>query len=129
MTKNIAIIGGGIGGLCLAQGLRGAGLDVTVYERDRTPGRPAGPGPAGAFAQGQGVLLTVCLLRETTSAMTVESCQASTRWTACSRPSPNSVRTTTSSRSRRPRSTGPGARSRSRGCCCSARCTGSGRTR
>ncbi|MFI6738789.1 FAD-dependent oxidoreductase [Nonomuraea sp. NPDC050451] len=37
MTQNIAIIGGGIGGLCLAQGLRKAGLDVTVYERDRTP--------------------------------------------------------------------------------------------
>ncbi|MET9250528.1 NAD(P)/FAD-dependent oxidoreductase [Nonomuraea sp. NPDC003709] len=37
MTRNIAIIGGGIGGLCLTQGLRKAGLDVTVYERDRTP--------------------------------------------------------------------------------------------
>jgi 2-polyprenyl-6-methoxyphenol hydroxylase-like FAD-dependent oxidoreductase len=37
MTRNIAIIGGGIGGLCLAQGLCKAGLDVTVYERDRTP--------------------------------------------------------------------------------------------
>ncbi|MEV1169318.1 NAD(P)/FAD-dependent oxidoreductase [Nonomuraea sp. NPDC049784] len=37
MAQNIAIIGGGVGGLCLAQGLRKAGLDVTVYERDRTP--------------------------------------------------------------------------------------------
>ncbi|MEO3792857.1 NAD(P)/FAD-dependent oxidoreductase [Nonomuraea sp. B10E15] len=37
MTPHIAIIGGGIGGLCLAQGLRKAGLDVTVHERDRTP--------------------------------------------------------------------------------------------
>ncbi|GAA3085249.1 monooxygenase [Streptosporangium carneum] len=33
----MAIIGAGIGGLCLAQGLRGAGVDVAVYERDRTP--------------------------------------------------------------------------------------------
>ncbi|MFB4273749.1 MULTISPECIES: FAD-dependent oxidoreductase [unclassified Nonomuraea] len=33
---NVAVIGGGIGGLCLAQGLRRAGVQVTVYERDRT---------------------------------------------------------------------------------------------
>ncbi|WP_090012353.1 FAD-dependent oxidoreductase [Lentzea albidocapillata] len=30
----IAVIGGGIGGLCLAHGLRRAGVDVAVYERD-----------------------------------------------------------------------------------------------
>ncbi|WP_329789911.1 FAD-dependent monooxygenase [Lentzea sp. DG1S-22] len=30
----IAVIGGGIGGLCLAHGLRKAGMDVEVYERD-----------------------------------------------------------------------------------------------
>ncbi|MEV7603586.1 NAD(P)/FAD-dependent oxidoreductase [Kitasatospora sp. NPDC089797] len=30
----VLVIGGGIGGLCLAQGLRQAGVDVQVYERD-----------------------------------------------------------------------------------------------
>src|SRR6185437_15911971 len=31
----VAVVGAGIGGLCLAQGLRKAGLEVTVYERDQ----------------------------------------------------------------------------------------------
>lgn len=30
----VAVVGAGVGGLCLAQGLRKAGLEVTVYERD-----------------------------------------------------------------------------------------------
>lgn len=33
---HVVIVGGGIGGLCLAQGLRRAGVSVAVYERDRT---------------------------------------------------------------------------------------------
>jgi 2-polyprenyl-6-methoxyphenol hydroxylase-like FAD-dependent oxidoreductase len=34
----VIIVGGGIGGLCLAQGLHAAGINVAVYERDVTPG-------------------------------------------------------------------------------------------
>ena len=33
MRVHLIIIGGGIGGLCLAQGLRKAGISVAVYER------------------------------------------------------------------------------------------------
>jgi 2-polyprenyl-6-methoxyphenol hydroxylase-like FAD-dependent oxidoreductase len=39
MTKEshaVVVVGGGTGGLCLAHGLRRAGIDVAVYERDRT---------------------------------------------------------------------------------------------
>jgi salicylate hydroxylase len=34
---HVMIVGGGIGGLTLAQGLKKAGISVAVYERDRTP--------------------------------------------------------------------------------------------
>jgi 2-polyprenyl-6-methoxyphenol hydroxylase-like FAD-dependent oxidoreductase len=39
MTPNLSImiVGAGTGGLCLAHGLKGAGLDVRVFERDTTP--------------------------------------------------------------------------------------------
>ena len=33
---HVAIIGAGVGGLCLAQGLKKAGIGVSVYERDKT---------------------------------------------------------------------------------------------
>jgi flavin-dependent dehydrogenase len=34
---HVAIIGGGMGGLCLANGLKKAGISVAVYERDQSP--------------------------------------------------------------------------------------------
>jgi 2-polyprenyl-6-methoxyphenol hydroxylase-like FAD-dependent oxidoreductase len=36
-APRVIVIGAGLGGLCLAQGLRGAGFDVEVYERDPAP--------------------------------------------------------------------------------------------
>lgn len=35
-SLHVLIIGGGIGGLCLAQGLKKSGISVAVYERDRS---------------------------------------------------------------------------------------------
>src|SRR5215470_12367171 len=39
---HVAIIGAGTGGLCLAHGLKGAGISVAVYERDTTRTRDEG---------------------------------------------------------------------------------------
>jgi len=40
---HVAIIGGGMGGLCLANGLKKAGISLAVYERDQSPdSRPQG---------------------------------------------------------------------------------------
>jgi salicylate hydroxylase len=57
---HVLIIGGGIGGLALAQGLRKAGMSVALYERDRTPsdrvqGYRVHINPTGSLA------LNVCL--------------------------------------------------------------------
>ena len=35
-TPHVLIIGGGIGGLCLAQGLRKSAISVALYERDQS---------------------------------------------------------------------------------------------
>lgn len=52
---HVVIIGGGIGGLALAQGLKKAGISVAVYERDQTPssrlqGYRVHINPAGSLA-------------------------------------------------------------------------------
>src|ERR1700744_774216 len=36
MSTKVIIIGAGTGGLCLAQGLKASGIEVDVYERDRS---------------------------------------------------------------------------------------------
>ncbi|MGO1050189.1 FAD-dependent oxidoreductase [Crossiella sp. CA198] len=38
----VIVVGAGVGGLTLAHGLRRAGIDVVVYERDSAQGRPQG---------------------------------------------------------------------------------------
>jgi len=47
MLSKVMIVGAGAGGLCLAQGLKQSGIDVSVFERDRNADRPfAGVSPA-----------------------------------------------------------------------------------
>lgn len=57
-TLHVMIIGAGTGGLCLAHGLKRAGISVAVYERDRTrkdglQGYRVGISPAGSYALSQ----------------------------------------------------------------------------
>jgi 2-polyprenyl-6-methoxyphenol hydroxylase-like FAD-dependent oxidoreductase len=57
-TLHVMIIGAGTGGLCLAHGLKRAGISVSVYERDRTrkdglQGYRVGISPAGSHALSQ----------------------------------------------------------------------------
>ena len=54
-SLHVMIVGAGTGGLCLAHGLKRAGIKVTVYERDRTrkdglQGYRVGISPAGRQA-------------------------------------------------------------------------------
>src|ERR1700744_2082766 len=55
---HVIIVGAGTGGLCLAHGLKRAGISVAVYERDRTrkdglQGYRVGISPAGSYALSQ----------------------------------------------------------------------------
>jgi len=79
----VAVAGAGLGGLCLAQGLRHAGIDVTVYERDATlAGRRQGYRlHVDARA---GLALAECLPAELFGAFQATCGQASTRLTVMS---------------------------------------------
>lgn len=79
----VAVAGAGLGGLCLAQGLRRAGADVTVYERDdRLTGRRQGYRlHVDARA---GLALQQCLPPELLAAFQATCGQASTRLTVVS---------------------------------------------
>ncbi|KAI8818883.1 uncharacterized protein EV422DRAFT_535799 [Fimicolochytrium jonesii] len=58
--KSIAIIGGGLGGLCLAQALHSTGLSVTVYERDSAPSARGQGYAIGINADGYKALIAAC---------------------------------------------------------------------
>ena len=79
----VAVAGAGLGGLCLAQGLRRAGADVTVYERDDgLAGR--GQGYRLHVDARAGLALKQCLPPELLAAFQATCGQASTRLTVVS---------------------------------------------
>src|SRR5579859_5354771 len=43
-SPHVLVIGGGLGGLCLAQGLKKGGVSVAVYERDAGPSHQTSEG-------------------------------------------------------------------------------------
>ena len=79
----VAVAGAGLGGLCLAQGLRRAGADVAVYERDGRAGR-AGQGYRLHVDARAGLALQQCLPPELLAAFQATCGQASTRLTVVS---------------------------------------------
>src|ERR1700691_3166064 len=79
----VAGAGAGLGGLCLAQGLRWAGAEVSVYERDNhLAGR--GQGYRLHVDARAGLALRECLPRELLAAFQAICGQASTRLTVVS---------------------------------------------
>jgi 2-polyprenyl-6-methoxyphenol hydroxylase-like FAD-dependent oxidoreductase len=53
---HVVVIGGGLGGLCLAQGLRQAGCSVALYERDASPSARSQGYRIHVDARGEGAL-------------------------------------------------------------------------
>jgi 2-polyprenyl-6-methoxyphenol hydroxylase-like FAD-dependent oxidoreductase len=79
----VAVAGAGLGGLCLAQGLRRAGADVTVYERDDGFARRRQGYRLHVDARA-GLALQQCLPPELLAAFQATCGQASTRLTVVS---------------------------------------------
>ena len=79
----VAVAGAGLGGLCLAQRLRRAGADVTVYERDDGLAR-RGQGYRLHVDARAGLALQQCLPSELFAAFQATCGQASTRLTVVS---------------------------------------------
>jgi 2-polyprenyl-6-methoxyphenol hydroxylase-like FAD-dependent oxidoreductase len=79
----VAVAGGGLGGLCLAQGLRRAGAEVTVYERDDGTARRRQGYRLHVDARA-GRALQDCLPPELLAAFQATCGQASTRLTVVS---------------------------------------------
>jgi 2-polyprenyl-6-methoxyphenol hydroxylase-like FAD-dependent oxidoreductase len=83
VTVRVAVAGAGLGGLCLAQGLRRAGAEVTVYERDDGFARRRQGYRLHADARA-GLALQDCLPPELLAAFQATCGQASTRLTVVS---------------------------------------------
>jgi 2-polyprenyl-6-methoxyphenol hydroxylase-like FAD-dependent oxidoreductase len=78
MSLEVVIIGGGIGGLCLAQGLCKAGISATVYERDESAGFRQQGYRVSLKATGAGALQE-CLPEELFALAVATSIRAATR--------------------------------------------------
>ena len=78
MSLNVVIIGGGIGGLCLAQGLHKAGISATVYERDESAGSRQQGYRVSLKAAGAGALQE-CLPEDLFALAVATSIRAATR--------------------------------------------------
>ena len=79
----VAVAGGGLGGLCLAQGLLRAGADVTVYERDASLASRRQGYRLHVDARA-GLALQACLPPETLAMFQATCGQASRRFTVVS---------------------------------------------
>lgn len=79
----VAVAGGGLGGLCLARGLRWAGAEVTVYERDDGFATRRQGYRLHVDARA-GLALQACLPPELLAAFQATCGQASTRLTVVS---------------------------------------------